>query len=206
LRAVTGFSQVLLEDAAAKLNDDEKDSLNRIVSSGKYMAQLIDEILDLARVSRTELVLAPVDLSSISRSMAQHLSENRPGHEIEWSVQDGLMVQGDARLLSLAMQNLLDNAFKYSAKQSHPRIEVGAKRTGGDNVYYVRDNGAGFDMRYAEKLFKPFHRLHRQDEFPGSGVGLATVLRIIERHAGLIWAEAEPERGATFYFTLGLQA
>ncbi len=206
LRAVTGFSQVLLEDAALKLNDDEKDSLNRIAAAGKDMARMIDEILELARLSRTELDLAPVDLSGISRSMAQQLSEHQPERAVEWSVQDGLMVQGDTRLLSLAMQNLLDNAFKYSAKQPHPRIEVGAMQIRGDTVYYVRDNGSGFDTRYADRLFKPFHRLHRQDEFPGSGVGLATVLRIIERHAGRIWAEAEPERGATFYFTFGLKA
>lgn len=202
LRAVTGFSQIVLEDAASKLNDEEKDSLKRIANAGNYMAQLIDEILDLARVSRAELVLESVDLGAISRNVVQQLCEADPDRVVEWSVQDGLVVQGDARLLSLAMQNLIGNAFKYSAREQCATIAVGANTDGGDPVYYVRDNGAGFEMQYADKLFKPFHRLHRQDEFPGSGVGLATVLRIVERHGGRIWAEAEPGQGAAFYFTL----
>jgi light-regulated signal transduction histidine kinase (bacteriophytochrome) len=202
LRAVTGFSQVLLEDAADRLTADEKDSLNRIARAGKYMAQLIDEILELARVSRVEMTPAPVDLSAISRNMLQRLCGAEPDRAVEWSVQDGLVVRADERLLSLVMQNLLGNAIKYTARKTPAQITVGARRTASERIYYVRDNGAGFDMQYADKLFKPFHRLHGQDEFPGSGVGLATVLRIIERHGGRIWGEAAPEQGATFYFTL----
>jgi signal transduction histidine kinase len=202
LRAVTSFSQVLLEDAADKLTDDEKSSLNRIAGAGSYMAQLIDEILELARVSRIDMVLAPVNLSLIGRNILQHLCETEPHRKVEWSVQEGLMAQGDERLLSLAMQNLLGNAFKYTARKTPAQITVGARRAAGETIYYVRDNGAGFEMQYADKLFKPFHRLHGQDEFPGSGVGLATVSRIVERHSGRVWGEATPDKGATFFFTL----
>jgi signal transduction histidine kinase len=202
LRAVTGFSQVLLEDAADRLTDEQQDSLNRIAGAGKYMAQLIDEILDLARVSRVDMTLAPVDLSAISRKILRRLCEAESDREVEWSVQEGLAAQGDERLLSLAMQNLLGNAIKYTAGKTPARITVGARTADGETIYYVRDNGAGFDMQYADKLFRPFHRLHGQQEFPGSGVGLASVLRIVERHGGRVWGEAAPGQGATFYFTL----
>jgi signal transduction histidine kinase len=202
LRAVTSFSQVLLEDAADRLTDEEKHSLNRIAHAGNYMAQLIDEILELARVSRIDMKLVPVDLSAISRNILRRLCEADPHREVEWSVQEGLLVRGDERLLWLAMQNLLGNAIKYTARKTPARITVGARTADGETIYYVRDNGAGFDMQYADKLFKPFHRLHGQKEFPGSGVGLASVSRIIERHGGHVWGEGAPDQGATFCFTL----
>jgi len=203
LRAITGFSQVLLEDAANRLTEEDKDSLNRIAGAGNYMGQLIDEILELSRVGRIDMALARVDLSAISGSLLQHLCEAEPDRQVDWSVQDGMVVLGDEQLLSLLMQNLLGNAVKYTARETPARISVGAARdASGVMVYYVRDNGAGFDMRYADQLFKPFHRLHAHHEFPGSGVGLAIVLRVVERHGGRVWADAEPGQGATFYFTL----
>lgn len=203
LRAITGFSQVLLEDAANRLTECDKDNLNRIAGAGNHMGQLIDEILELSRVGRIDMALARVDLSAISRRLLQHLCEAEPDRQVDCSVQDGVVVLGDEQLLSLLMQNLLGNAVKYTARETPAGISVGAARdASGVMVYYVRDNGAGFDMRYADQLFKPFHRLHAHHEFPGSGVGLAIVLRVVERHGGRVWADAEPGRGATFYFTL----
>ena len=203
LRAITGFSQVLLEDAADRLTGDDKHSLKRIAGAGNYMGQLIDEILELSRVGRIDMVLARVDLSAMSRSLLQQLCEAEPDRQVDWSVQDGMLVRGDEQLLSLAMQNLLGNALKYTARETPARISVGAARdASGETAYYVRDNGAGFDMRYADQLFKPFHRLHAHHEFPGSGVGLAIVSRVVERHGGRVWADAEPGQGATFHFTL----
>ena len=203
LRAITGFSQVLLEDAANRLTECDKDNLNRIAGAGNHMGQLIDEILELSRVGRIDMALARVDLSAISRRLLQHLCEAETDRQVDCSVQDGVVVLGDEQLLSLLMQNLLGNAVKYTARETPAGISVGAARdASGVMVYYVRDNGAGFDMRYADQLFKPFHRLHAHHEFPGSGVGLAIVLRVVERHGGRVWADAEPGRGATFYFTL----
>lgn len=206
LRAITGFSQVLLEDAANRLTVEDKDSLGRIAGAGNYMGQLIDEILELSRVGRIDMALARVDLSAMSRSLLQHLCEAEPDRQLDCSVQDGMVVLGDEQLLSLVMQNLLGNAVKYTAQETRAHISVGvADQAFGETVYYVRDNGAGFDMQYADQLFKPFHRLHGHHEFPGSGVGLAIVLRVVERHGGRVWAEAEPGQGATFHFTLNAE-
>jgi signal transduction histidine kinase len=202
LRAITGFSQVLLDEAVERLNDEDRDALERIARAGNNMAQLIDEILELARVRRVDMAPAPVDLSAMSRSILARLCTDEPQRRVQWWVQGDMTVRGDAQLLSLAMENLLGNAFKYSAQQTLAQISVGRNRSAADTVYYVRDNGAGFDMQYVDQLFKPFHRLHSQQEFPGSGVGLAIVQRVIERHGGRVWAEAGPGQGATFYFTL----
>ncbi len=177
LRAITGFSQVLLEDAADRLTENDKDSLDRIADAGNYMGQLIDEILELSRVGRIDMAFAPVDLSAMSRSLLQNLCEAEPERQVAWSVQDGMVVLGDEQLLSLVMRNLLGNAVKYTARETRARISTGvAEYASGETVYYVRDNGAGFDMQYADHLFKPFHRLHTHHEFPGSGVGLDTLL------------------------------
>jgi light-regulated signal transduction histidine kinase (bacteriophytochrome) len=171
LRAITGFSQVLLEDAADRLTEKDKHSLDRIADAGNYMGQLIDEILELCRVGRIDMVFAPIDLSAMCRSLLQHLCEAEPERQVEWSVQDGMVVLGDEQLLSLVMRNLLGNAVKYTARETRARIGVGAAEyASGETVYYVRDNGAGFDMRYADHLFKPFHRLHTHHEFPGYGL------------------------------------
>jgi len=202
LRAITGFSQVLLDEAVERLNEEEKDALYRIARAGNNMAQLIDEILELARVRRVDMASAPVNLSAMTRTILARLCTDEPQRRVQWWVQGDMTVRGDAQLLSLAMENLLGNAFKYSAQKTLAQISVGRNRSAAETVYYVRDNGAGFDMQYADQLFKPFHRLHGQQEFPGSGVGLAIVQRVIERHGGRVWAEASQEQGATFYFTL----
>ncbi len=202
LRAITGFSQILLADAGPKLNAQEQDSLRRIANAGAHMAKLIDEILELSRVTRVDMQTELVDLSALSENIARQFAETEPKRNIKWAVQPAMTVHGDRRLLSLVMENLIGNAFKYTASKPRAEVEIATTRVGGDNVHYVRDNGVGFDMQYYDKLFKPFQRLHGKDEFPGSGVGLATVQRIVERHGGRVWAEVKPGQGATFYLAL----
>jgi PAS domain S-box-containing protein len=203
LRAMDGFSHALLEDYGDKLDAEGVDFLRRVRTAAQDMAALIDGLLGLARVARTELVRESVDLSEVARRCGARLREANAEREVELVVQDGLVIDGDAALLAVAMQNLLGNAWKYTSKRAHARIEVGRVETGGDAGHlFVRDNGAGFDMRYAKKLFQPFQRLHGAAEFEGSGIGLATVHRIVERHGGRIWAESEVDRGATFCFVL----
>lgn len=202
LRSVTGFSQILLEEAGEKLNQDEQDYLQRIASGGNNMARLIDEILELSRVTRSTLRTEIVDMSALSQKVAGQFVERDPERNIEFSVQPDMKVQGDGQLLSLVMENLIGNAFKYTSTQSRARVEIGVTQLKGEPVYFVRDNGVGFDMAYSDKLFMPFQRLHSNEDFPGSGVGLATVQRIVERHGGRVWAEAIPDNGATFYMTL----
>jgi light-regulated signal transduction histidine kinase (bacteriophytochrome) len=164
---------------------------------------LIDDLLRLSRVTRAPLDRDCVDLTAVARSIADNLREMHAGRQIEFTVQPGLTACGDARLLEVALTNLLSNAAKFTGKQAEARIEVGRTEPEGQPAFYVRDNGAGFDMAYARSLFGPFQRLHRSSEFPGTGIGLATVQRIIHRHGGRVWAEAQVDRGATFYFTLG---
>jgi len=202
LRAVTSFSQILQEDAADKLDDDEKQSLERVVRAGKYMARLIDDILELSRISRTRLESDSFDLSRLARDIASRLDVACPGRRVEWRIQDGLEVRGSRLLLEVCLDNLFGNAWKYTEKADPACIEFGAIKNNGEIVYFVKDNGVGFDMQYADKLFKPFQRLHRQEDYPGTGVGLATVERVIRRHGGSIWAESEEGRGATFLFSL----
>jgi signal transduction histidine kinase len=202
LRAVTSFSQILQEDAAAKLDDEEKQSLERVVRAGKYMARLIDDILELSRISRTRLEPDRFDLSRLARDIASRLDVACPDRHVEWRIQDGLKVRGSRLLLEVSLDNLFGNAWKYTEKADPACIEFGAIRQNGEIVYFVKDNGVGFDMQYADKLFKPFQRLHSQEDYPGTGVGLATVERVIRRHGGSIWAESEEGRGATFLFSL----
>jgi PAS domain S-box-containing protein len=204
LRAITGFSQVLQKDAAAKLNEGESDSLQRIVKAGRFMAELIDDILELGRVARVQISQETVDLSHLATTAINRLCEL--GYESAAAavrIQPDLQVRGDVRLLGMMLQNLLDNACKYSAEVGSPRIGFGAEQRNGERVYFVRDNGIGFDMQYVDKLFQPFARLHGRDDYPGTGVGLATVQRIVQRHGGRVWVEAAPGEGATFYFTIG---
>jgi PAS domain S-box-containing protein len=203
LRTVDGFSQALLEDYNASLDDSGRDFLHRIRSACQRMGQLIDDMIELSRVTRTEMNLAEVDLSEIVREIAADLEADDPGRAVEFSIQSGLKGRGDARLLRVALQNLIGNAWKFTMKKPQARIEFG--RTNGADAaeYYVRVNGAGFDMVYVDKLFGAFQRLHAMDEFSGTGIGLATVQRVIRRHSGAIRAEAAVNEGATFYFTLG---
>jgi len=202
LRAVTSFSQILQEDAADKLDDDEKQSLERVVRAGKYMARLIDDILELSRISRTRLEPDHFDLSRLARDIASRLDVVCPDRHVEWRIQDGLKVRGSRLLLEVSLDNLFGNAWKYTEKADPACIEFGTTKQNGEIVYFVKDNGVGFDMQYADKLFKPFQRLHSQEDYPGTGVGLATVERVIRRHGGSIWAESEEGRGATFLFSL----
>ena len=202
LRAIDGFSQALLEDYASKLDDDGRRYLDRVRAGADRMSRLIDDLLNLSRITRAELSPQTVDLSALARSVMTDLARVNDDRPVDVRIADGLTAEGDPRLLRLVLQNLLDNAWKYTSKRPNPVIEFGAVREDGQTAYYVRDNGAGFDMRYAGKLFSPFQRLHGAEEFPGTGIGLATVQRIIHRHGGRIWAESAEGQGATFYFTL----
>jgi PAS domain S-box-containing protein len=202
LRSIDGFSRVLLDDYADKLDADGQDSLNRIRAASQRMGHLIDDLLRLAQVTRNEMRLGPVDLSALAATAADTLRQAHPGRQIEFVITPGLLARGDARLLQLALENLLGNAVKFSAKQAVARIEFGRADYGGVPSFYIRDNGAGFDPTAAPKLFAAFQRFHTAAEFPGTGIGLATVQRIIHRHGGRITAESRPGQGATFTFTL----
>ena len=201
LRSIDGFGLALLEDYADKLDDDGKQYLTYVRESAQQMSQLIDDMLGLAQVTRSEFERAPVDLSRIARSVGAELMRAAPDRQVDFVVADGLTGEGDARLMTIAFENLLGNAWKYSGQRERARVEVGAVE-GDPRMFFVRDNGAGFDMAYADKLFGMFQRLHAKDEFEGTGIGLATVQRVIRRHGGRIWADAAVGRGATFFFTL----
>jgi PAS domain S-box-containing protein len=202
LRSLNGFSQALLEDFSDVLDDTGKDYLRRIHRSVRTMGQMIDSLLDLSRATRAELNRSAIDLSALAGEITAELSAADPGRNVTVHIADNLRCTGDPQLLRLALRNLLGNARKFSAKAPRARIDVGQADVDGEDVFFVRDNGAGFDMRYASKLFSAFQRLHSAADFEGTGVGLATVQRIVSRHGGRIYAEAEPGKGATFYFTL----
>jgi PAS domain S-box-containing protein len=202
LRSIDGFSHILLEDYADELDDEGKDYLSRVRAASQHMGQLIDALLKLSRTARSELSREKVDLSALAENIAQELRDSQPERQVEFDIANGLSVDGDAWLLRIALENLLANAWKFTGQRSRARIEFGASKYEGTFVYFVRDNGAGFDMSYADKLFGAFQRLHSTNEFPGTGIGLATVQRIIHRHGGRVWAEGYLGQGATFYFTL----
>lgn len=202
LRSIDGFSQVLLEDYGAQLDDAGKDSLQRVRAASQRMGSLIDDLLKLARVTRAEVRTEQVDLSALAQEIVAELEQAAADRKVEFAIAPGLTARGDARLLRVALDNLLRNGWKYTAKTAAPRVEFGVKSENGERVFLVRDNGAGFDMKYSDKLFGVFQRLHTAAEFEGTGVGLATVRRIITRLGGRIWAEGAVDRGATFYFTL----
>jgi signal transduction histidine kinase len=202
LRSIDGFSQVVLEDYAGQLGDAGQDALRRVRAASQKMATLIDDLLKLARVTRAEMRTERVDLSGIAQEIVLDIQRATPERAVEFAITPGLEAQGDARLLRVVLDNLLRNGWKYTGKQPQPRVEFTAKDDNGDRVFVIKDNGAGFDMRYADKLFGVFQRLHSAAEFEGTGVGLATVRRIINRHGGRIWAEGAVDQGAAFYFTL----
>jgi signal transduction histidine kinase len=202
LRSIDGFSQALLEDYADKLDAAGQDHLHRVRRAAQRMASLIDDMLNLSRVTRCELRHENLDLSALARSIAAELQEAEPGRQVEFAIEGGLTAVGDPQLLRAAMENLLRNSWKYTSGHPAARIEFGGTNEKGQRCFFVRDDGAGFDPRYADRLFGAFQRLHTAKEFPGTGVGLATVQRIIHRHGGEIWAEGAVEKGATFYFTL----
>jgi len=202
LRSIDGFSQALLEEYGDVLTGEGQDYLKRVRAATQRMGELIDDLLNLARVTRREMRREPVDLSAIARSIVAQLEKNDPGRRVDIAICDGLVGWGDPHLLRLVLENLLGNAWKFTGRQPAPRIEFGMDRRNGTPVYYVRDNGVGFDMAYSFKLFGAFQRLHAMREFPGTGIGLATVQRVINRHGGRVWADAQLGKGATFHFTL----
>ncbi len=202
LRGIDGFSLALLEDYASKLDDQGKDYLHRVRAASQAMGDLIDDMLELSRVSRADFHRRRVDLSGLAQEIAQGLQDREPKRRVDLTIASGLSAHGDVALLRAALENLLSNAWKFTGKCGRAKIEVGAIRKDDQHVYFVKDNGVGFNMSYAGKLFEPFQRLHPKDEFSGTGVGLATVRRIIDRHGGRIWAEGKVGGGATFYFTL----
>ena len=202
LRSIDGFSQALLEDYGEHLDQHGHSHLQRVRKSAQRMGVLIDDMLRLARVTRAGMHHTRVDLTALTGEIIANMHKHNNGKHAEISVQPGLTAFGDAALLRVVLENLLDNAYKYSSKAAQPRIEVGAQQQDGRTVYFVLDNGVGFDMTYANKLFNAFQRLHRNEEFPGTGIGLATVKRIIHRHGGKVWAKSSPGAGAVFYFTL----
>ena len=202
LRSLDGFSRVLLESHTSNLDDKGRHYLERIRQGAQRMALMIDGLLTLSRVTRTELDSVPVRLDTIAERVLRRLQETEPARSVDAVVEDGLECAGDPALLECLLENLLGNAWKFTAHTESAQIRVGADRKGEEVVFSVRDNGAGFDMRYADKLFGPFQRLHSVKEFAGTGIGLATVQRIVRRHGGRVWAESAPNAGATFCFTL----
>ena len=202
LRSIDGFSQVVLEDYGAQLDEAGRNALQRVRAATQRMGTLIDDLLKLARITRAEMRTEVVDLSEMARDITSELQRATPGRPVELAIAPRLRARGDRQLVRVALENLLRNSWKYTAKQAQPRVEVGSIDDNGERVFLVRDNGAGFDMKYKDKLFGVFQRLHSAHEFEGTGVGLATVRRIITRHGGRIWAEGAVDQGATFYFTL----
>ncbi|HEX6276109.1 MAG TPA: PAS domain S-box protein [Polyangiaceae bacterium] len=202
LRGMSGFAQVLLSTYQDKLDADGRDWLQEILTNAQKMGTLIDALLSLSRLTRGELRLERVDLSALAREQVTRLSSTEPSRSVDWRIENGLETTADPVLTSALLQNLLGNAWKFTGRLDEGAlIQFGATQTAGGRAFFVRDNGAGFDMSFAQKLFGPFQRLHNVDEFPGNGIGLATVQRIVHRHGGRVWAEGAVGKGATFYFT-----
>ncbi|HEY2926280.1 sensor histidine kinase [Piscinibacter sp.] len=202
LRSMDGFSLALLEDYGDKLGDEAKDALARIRAASQRMGRLIDELLGLSRVTRAELSVTPVNLSEIAHEIADSLDQQQPERAVHWVIDEGMTVRADKALIQIAMQNLLENAWKFTGKTARPVIRVGSRERDGTKHCFVADNGVGFDMAYADRLFGAFQRLHHESEFAGTGIGLAIVQRILRRHDGQVWAQAAPGHGATFFFSL----
>jgi light-regulated signal transduction histidine kinase (bacteriophytochrome) len=202
LRSMSGFSQILQETAPPGLDEKSRHYLQRIHDASVRMSSLIDDLLNLSRIGRSELTARPINLSQIAAEAAAAVRERHPTRDVQLEIAPEMEVSADPRLLRIALENLLSNAWKYTARCPQARVSVGTQAGDHGAVYFVRDNGVGFDMKYADKLFVPFQRLHPEAEFPGSGIGLVTVQRILARHGGRVWADAKPDEGATFYFTL----
>ncbi|CAN5622948.1 hypothetical protein BH10ACI3_BH10ACI3_09750 [soil metagenome] len=202
LRHINGFSGALLEDYGDTLDDVGKGYLTQVREASQEMAQLIDDVLQLARVTRTEIISEPVDLSEMANSIVEDMRHGDTGRQVTVNIKDGLKTHGDKQLLRILLTNIIGNAWKFTSKTENAEITFGEEQDDGKTVYFVCDNGVGFDMAFSDKLFGAFQRLHGADEFEGTGIGLATVQRIINRHAGRVWAQAAVDVGATFYFTL----
>lgn len=202
LRTIDGFSQAVLEDYGKQLPQEAHEYLTRVRKAAQRMAELIDDILSLSKVTRTPMKSVPVDLTQIAQDIVKELKQNDSERKVEINIHPNMEARGDPLLLQVVLENLLNNAWKFTSKLDLAQIEFGVQRENNETIYFIRDNGAGFDMAYADKLFGAFQRLHAMTEFPGTGVGLATVQRILNRHGGRIWAEAELDKGATFFFSL----
>ncbi len=201
LRAIDGFSKALLEDAGDSLNEISKSHISRIIAAVRRMSELIDAVLSLSRISRSEMSIAKVDLSAIAHDIANDLINTEPERKVDFIIKEGMSVEADPTLMRVVLENLIGNSWKYTSKKEHANIEFSSIEKNGKPLFYVRDDGVGFDMKYAKKLFTPFQRLHSESDFPGTGVGLASVKRVMHRHNGRVWAEAVPDEGATFFFT-----
>jgi len=205
LRGIDGFSQILLEDFSDVLGEEGTEHLLHVREATAHMAHLIDDLLGLARVTQTDIHPVQVDLSALVHRIAERLQASSPGRQVHFRIMEGVVGNGDPGLLAIVLENLLGNAWKFTSKRDHAEIAFGREDRDGTPTYYVRDNGAGFNMANARKLFGAFQRFHAASQFEGTGIGLATVQRIIHRHEGRVWAEAEVDAGATFFFTLGEQ-
>jgi signal transduction histidine kinase len=202
LRSIDGFSEMLLKDNADQLDDEGRRRLNILRNAAQRMSRLIEDLLQLSKMSRSQVRRVPFELSSLVRTVAMQIQEGERARSVTLKVAEGVNVNADPHLLQIVLDNLLRNAWKFTAKRDAAEVEFGSELVDGESCYYIRDNGAGFNMDYASKLFGVFQRLHPESEFQGTGVGLATVKRIIGRHGGRVWARGEVDRGATFYFTL----
>jgi len=202
LRSITSFSQILAEEIGESLHDEARDALQRVIRAGRHMADLIDDILELSRITRRHMSVGRVDLSQYAREYIERLQSEDPSRRLEYDVEDNVTVSGSRELLYAALKNLLENAWKFTSQQAMTKIQFASTTLDGETVYFVRDNGVGFDMEYVDKLFGTFQRLHPNETYPGTGIGLATVKRVMDRHKGRVWAESEVGRGATFYFTM----
>ena len=203
LNIVAGYAQILQDQYIKVLDEEAMDYLKRILKSAFSMSKLIDDLLQFSRSGRTEIKIELVNLSEIAREVVMELTEQSPGDKAVFNIGSGLLSRADPNLIHIVLSNMLGNAWKYSGKVENPVITFDKTNSGRETIFFIKDNGAGFEMSKADKLFNPFQRLHTNKEFTGTGVGLATVRRIIERHGGRIWAESEPGKGATFYFSLG---
>jgi light-regulated signal transduction histidine kinase (bacteriophytochrome) len=202
LRTINGFSEIVLQDYGDKLDNTGKEYLNRIKEATKRLTQLVDDMLKLFRIIKTEVNREDVNLSEMAQSIYDDLRQSQTNRSVEFIVAPKLLVNGDRQLLQILMRNLLENAWKYTSKCPNARIEVGFVTENGKKAYFVKDNGAGFEMKYADRLFLPFQRLHSDQEYAGNGIGLAIVQRVVQRHGGEVWTKAKVGQGATFYFTL----
>jgi signal transduction histidine kinase len=202
LRAIDGFSRILLQDYAGQFSAESKSYLDRMIRVSQNMHQLIDGLLALSHLTQRDMQRQPVNLSNLARIIAADLSQHEPDRHVTWSIADNLQVQGDPHLLRTVLENLIGNAWKFSAHQPQAQIEFGQQNSSAETIFFVRDNGVGFNPDYTRRLFGVFQRLHTQSEFPGTGIGLASVRRIVQRHGGRVWTEGQVNQGATFYFTL----
>lgn len=202
LRTMEGFGQILLEEEEARLDDEGKKHLQYVVDAGRKMSRMVNALLDLSRLSRRDVHRSETDLSEVARTIADELKRSETGRQVSFSIVPGLVVDADPEMVPIILRNLIGNAWKFTARQPKASIEIGTAWKNRQRMFFVRDNGAGFDMNHAKRLFTPFQRLHSEQDFPGTGVGLATVYRVIELHGGRIWAEGEVGKGATVFFTL----